>query len=258
MFAIIRHGERADKSENCSERKRIEIEFDPHLTQTGHLMAARTGRLLMDLFAQKISEKILDENYEIVLISSPFLRCLQTAAEIMRHTSSKRHNGVLRVEESITEWLNSKWFPSKNSIDELSIHKMGEKRKKELFGDAQIKKNELFEELGLKRPEIGENSMEEAISRIEVFYKKFLEEILAKEDQKPFKRVYVFVSHGFTISGLIQLAEGQRSLREHGWVDYCSTNIGFYDKLKRSKEHWLPVSLDKTFTNFLDHLSDLL
>jgi broad specificity phosphatase PhoE len=255
MFLMIRHGERADRAHNHAERSRIKIEFDPHLTKNGHLMACRTAELLTKELAQQVEAKTLCPDYELVFISSPFLRCLQTAAEIMRRTEKKRHSGILRVEESITEWLNSKWFPSKTAIDELSIHRMTAEQKKKAFEGVEIKRNELFDGLGLKRPQIGEDTMEKALERIEQFYQRFLEGFLSKEYQRPAKRVYVLVTHGFAISGLYELASGIKSFKKYGWVDYCSTNLLFLD---RSPGKALPVSLHPKLTNYLDHISDLL
>ncbi len=80
MIFAVRHGERADDTnENGEEYKLIEKRFDPHLTQHGIKQSRKTGL--------KLNEVIKEANPDIkgvYIISSPFLRCIMTAYNIIQ------------------------------------------------------------------------------------------------------------------------------------------------------------------------------
>lgn len=75
MFMTIRHGERADF---LAKPVPIKRDYDPHLTDTGKLQAKATGKYLKKFISENIPHPI------IYVFSSPFLRVLQTAAEIVK------------------------------------------------------------------------------------------------------------------------------------------------------------------------------
>ena len=83
---IVRHGQRADHADE-HWHETAERPHDPHLTDTGLQQALSTGMLL--------SSERVDAIY-----SSPFLRCMQTAAAI-----AKPHNLKIRVEPGLGEML---------------------------------------------------------------------------------------------------------------------------------------------------------
>lgn len=100
--AMIRHGERADNVENV-EALGIVIEEiqDPPLTPTGVQQSRETGAYLREYLGQNGYTKV-------VIASSPFLRALQTAAQVAK---------VLEIEEIqvnylLTEWLKFEFFDS--------------------------------------------------------------------------------------------------------------------------------------------------
>ena len=72
---FIRHSERADQVENCNQA--IEIPQDPPITANGFELARATGEYLKD-WINKFGYT------EIKIVSSPFIRTLQTAAEVAR------------------------------------------------------------------------------------------------------------------------------------------------------------------------------
>jgi len=89
---VARHGERADVDpewERTAERP-----HDPPLTPMGRLQADATARVLVD------------ERIDVVY-SSPFLRCLETAAAV-----AKLRGLRIRVEPGLAELLNPRWFTS--------------------------------------------------------------------------------------------------------------------------------------------------
>lgn len=68
--------------------------FDPPLSALGHAQAERVA-------ARLAREPIR------YLFSSPFLRCLETAAPIARRTGTP-----IAIEPALSEWLNPEWFPA--------------------------------------------------------------------------------------------------------------------------------------------------
>lgn len=87
---VCRHGERADAYPGWEET--AERPHDPPLTQLGLRQAAASAAALTD------------EPIEAIY-SSPFLRCMQTAAAV-----AKARGLRVRVEPGLSELLNAKWF----------------------------------------------------------------------------------------------------------------------------------------------------
>ena len=88
MIFAVRHGERADRVPTPPP---IELASDPQLTETGMTSPlSNSGIEQAHRTGVKISEILLSEFKEvpqIVIYSSPFLRCMQTAAGIRRELS---------------------------------------------------------------------------------------------------------------------------------------------------------------------------
>lgn len=72
MFFFVRHGERADHSKDPSERNKIEVKYDPHLTSIGYQQALLTGQFLKQQLEQHYNTIDIN-NLNIVLLASPFL-----------------------------------------------------------------------------------------------------------------------------------------------------------------------------------------
>ena len=73
MFAVIRHGERADHVAPKYHPENYDNDHDPPLTAVGLQQAATTG----DYLQSELSKKGFDE---IIIECSPFVRCIQTAS----------------------------------------------------------------------------------------------------------------------------------------------------------------------------------
>ncbi|CDW83035.1 UNKNOWN [Stylonychia lemnae] len=96
---LIRHGERADQVINPS--RKIEFENDTHLTEEGMNQANQTGQYL-----RKTIEYERQENRpfdQVIIESSPFLRCLQTASCIAQQIDIKE----IKVNFGFREWVPS-------------------------------------------------------------------------------------------------------------------------------------------------------
>ena len=80
---VVRHGERLDDSARVSNEERqetfIQLDEDIPLSKNGKLQARQTGEYLK----AKLRELIGSEEYDLTLFSSPYVRCVQTAAGII-------------------------------------------------------------------------------------------------------------------------------------------------------------------------------
>ena len=85
MIAIVRHGEREDDSTN--KKRRSAIGYDPSLSEIGEQQARLTGRYILEKYLLKENSHMRDN---LKIISSPFLRTLQTAAIIAREVNCQR------------------------------------------------------------------------------------------------------------------------------------------------------------------------
>lgn len=106
MIFVIRHGERIDHVDPFWE-DRAEKPWDPPLTITGRQQGSKTG------------QRLKSEGHEINFIfTSPFLRCLQTSAQIAKEVG----NPPIMVEYGLAEYLTNEWFPQKptfSDVDEM-------------------------------------------------------------------------------------------------------------------------------------------
>ena len=77
VFFQVRHAERADIDESANNAKH---KNDPELTAYGREQAQETGRAIIQKILKLKREKKLNENVQPKIVSSPYWRCLQTAA----------------------------------------------------------------------------------------------------------------------------------------------------------------------------------
>ena len=94
---VVRHGERSDVDPEWE--KTAARPHDPPLTALGHVQAAAAATVLA-------GEPIK------AIFSSPFLRCMQTAA-----ATAKALNLKIRIEPGLSELLNASWYSS-DPVDE--------------------------------------------------------------------------------------------------------------------------------------------
>ena len=94
MCCVIRHGERADNVDFQKLGIEIEQMSDPPLTPLGIEQAKECG-----VFFKKHLE---EQGYtKIIIQSSPYLRCLQTAAQTCKILDVE----TIEVDYSVGEWM---------------------------------------------------------------------------------------------------------------------------------------------------------
>jgi len=84
FLILIRHGERLDNYCNVSDEERkatkVENHLDIPLSQQGKRQAFETGEHLRKL----LKDKGIETGANVKLLSSPYLRCLQTSEGVLR------------------------------------------------------------------------------------------------------------------------------------------------------------------------------
>ncbi|KAI9486194.1 MAG: histidine phosphatase superfamily [Benjaminiella poitrasii] len=100
---IIRHGERLDHVDKLwTPDPSIGI-WDPPITRKGFQQAQKTGHALVDMIHNKQST--------ILIYSSPFQRCIDTALSIAKGLYPQHHNNiVLRLDLGLCEWMSDRFF----------------------------------------------------------------------------------------------------------------------------------------------------
>ena len=175
LFAL-RHGERVDKVALHRQPKSY-LSHDCPITDLGLLQAQRSALLI---------ENFAPAGVKFHVVSSPFLRCIQTAAEV-----AKRLNTVVHVEEGFCEWLSKLDF-SKSPLDALFYTRIGQE-----LGV------EIVQSPSLLRPQYPE-TLSACISRTKAAFDLYLPQVS--------EQVLVIVTHLHPVEALSELWSGQRCL----------------------------------------------
>ena len=122
-FVVLRHGERADYG--TTNRPQL-VEGDPSLTELGLIQA--------EIAAEKIISE-LPECSSYCILSSPFLRCIETASKL-----AKRLGLPVIIEEGFAELMFPRYFKSdildrvvSNTQPELIENELGVKLQKSIL-----------------------------------------------------------------------------------------------------------------------------
>ena len=125
IIVVIRHGERADLA---GEEVKLNI-YDPELTETGRSQAYDVGLRL-----KGILEELYSSQPELVIISSPFARTLETAKYVKNGLG---YNLPIIIENGLSEFISKNWFKS-NPNEFLSYENKNELLMKELIYEVII------------------------------------------------------------------------------------------------------------------------
>ena len=84
MLFVVRHGERGDYA-GPEEKGKVQLNFDPHLTDLGQIQARKAGDKLLSLTQDYFNKTETDtKNLKYLILSSPFRRCIQTAYHLSK------------------------------------------------------------------------------------------------------------------------------------------------------------------------------
>jgi len=217
MIFVVRHGERADNA-GPEEQKKIEIPFDPHLTELGKIQAKLAGEYIRNR-VEKASESnnIKADHVKYLIVSSPFLRCLQTAYNIsLAFNPNQIEGNQIYAENSICELLMTTYFPDSNPLPDLYLRKKPEEFKSLVPYPVQD---------GLVEPNkhLSTPVFPETIQKLQYRYELY-EEIVKyyqKEKNKDGNVVMILVTHGYGIQAIL---EGLNSFDIYKGVEYTSVS----------------------------------
>lgn len=171
---LVRHGERADSKPEF--RSTYEISFDPCLTPTGIKQASTASKFFIP-YLEKFEKK------NIYIYSSPLLRTMQTASEIIIGLGLKDTHKI-RLTSYLIEELCEFHFPVDPILNCLLV-----KKAHNVIKDQYLKGVDFVDEdklMPLKFPE----AYSETTQRLaDGFY-------LLTEQHKTKKDLVIFVSHG--------------------------------------------------------------
>lgn len=121
MLFVVRHGERADFAGD-DEKKKIQIPFDPHLTDLGKIQARKAGNHIIRLLKEYHKEDgPKPEELKYLIISSPFRRCIQTAYHISQALPKENIWGSkIYLNEFLSEHLDPLYY-EKNVLPDLQV-----------------------------------------------------------------------------------------------------------------------------------------
>lgn len=235
MFVLIRHGERSDVIHG--EKEKVKNMADAPLTLNGRSEARKTGEFLLDLFQKKYPEI-----KHFIVVSSPFLRCVETADEISACLQRRFPIEQIYCEESVGEWYASHIYGPED-FKKLEIYKSA----KCLPGE---KNNGPFE-MEKIRMKLSLNTFYKPEDRLSRFFDHSDLSSAYERMDKVFETTYGFleenndtcvimVSHAFSINVLFKYY-----FRTH--VDFCSTTVC---KLGPNKK----FQFQEPYLNYLQHI----
>lgn len=197
---ILRHGERADNG-TSEEKRKISCHHDPHLTQIGKIQATSAGYKLAALIQDSYETGALSTpNPQIVVVSSPFLRCLQTASALMKTFDQDLiYNDAIHVEEGLSEYLSTDFY-DQNPMEHIIFNDNRSKINKVYVPYTLIPKF-LDEETEVQQPQYPETPRI-FFDRVQDSYEKIIEMFNEKLNQNKDK-VLVIVSHGLGVKAML-------------------------------------------------------
>ena len=218
MFFFVRHGERSDRVPE--EAVKIINKMDCHLTPEGFEQSKITGKFLREKFDSLVESGELDADYEVVLLSSPYIRCLKTARGIYEGMGKPIRQNKIFVESAIEEFNN------------IICEYDGTQKKKRLFNNYEQYKDILdpiFEGLEFEVNQVFNYDIdcfntpwEESWEQARLRFKTLTNEIGAMFEsgkENPRKTVLLMTTHGIFPESFYK-----HYFNEWPIVDYCAIN----------------------------------
>ncbi|CAD8116921.1 unnamed protein product [Paramecium sonneborni] len=200
MLFLIRHGERADDSTNA-EKQRIILSFDPHLSQNGETQAKKTGKYIRNILK-------LHSINKIVLVTSPYLRCIQTVIGIANQLEQEIE---IYIAKGLGECFRQDWF-EQDILKELHYYK-GSQIYQHIFQQYSFL-DVPYQEVIQQYPE----SIQEFFGRFSENYKRMREHFTNNN--------ILVVTHGYGVHAVNML---EKQIISNN-ADYCSVNVIQYQK----------------------------
>ena len=210
---IVRHSERADNVWDPKERSKITYEHDVPITEEGHKIAYHAGKWFKE---RVLSRKLSNKDFKYRIISSPYLKCLQTAkclAQVIGYDNI--YEKKLFIEDAVEEWYNEEQVPEDVRQKRFWGNNWSEEKNKELFSNISPAHNTLFDytKYPVLHAKYNEGITEGATKRFSQAY-----EILIKKTEENPSVENIVVSHGTAIQSL------QDVMTDYMFPEYCMIN----------------------------------
>jgi len=227
MFFLCRHGERADFGTQDDIAK-MELPFDPHLTETGKKQARSAGFFIQRKAQEAVSTNLISTSTpKYLILSSPFLRCIETAnqiAKVLKHENL--YDNAIFLDNAICESLFLYYGPT--VLADLYVRT---KTKADIgkYADIELKDSWIKGNIVPEHPETNDSCRK----RMEFGYKYIKDYLVSEEVYKDV--VVIMVSHGFPVRIVL---ETMVQYDTPPYVSYCSTSQFYYPDPVKSKEDY--------------------
>jgi len=247
LIFVVRHGERADNA-GIEEQKLIEMTFDPHLTTLGTKQASLTGSFIQNRVSDSIAAQLISEAPpKYLIITSPFLRCVQTAYHIAQSLGvDSIYKKTLHIHDLLCEFLGANFY-SKDPLPDVYIRSMDKSLHTKYF-DFEVKDGWVKECIPPTYPE----SFASFAQRVEYGY-RYLKDYLKSEAEYK-NLIVIMVTHGYGVQVILEVTEQFDVTKD---IDYCSVQQIYYPDdnkdeckvlIKQHSEHIYPPKDDIIFS----------
>lgn len=206
MFYVIRHGQRADQG-TLEDRASVKNVWDPPLTPVGRMQSFLTGEQLYKEIPNIKKKRLL-------VIVSPFRRCLETAENLLvglQLTNVTLYDNCVFVDDAVRENHAGKSFVLADyyGLDFFNIKPI-------IFPDVKYNALPMFKQYR-DRSELATESTEEAIDRFRRIFQTVREFLLEKENADI---IPIIVTHGICVSYIYEDFTTENNRR----YIFCSTS----------------------------------
>lgn len=252
MIFAVRHGQRADDPLVAQESTKIQLDYDPPLSKHGVAQAYMTGKYMRD-FISAIERKT-GEPQKIVLLSSPFLRCIQTALALANGLDYF-HKNTLYITNEISEIQKTKFF-SKDVLPDLLFRKNVSNEIDTNYFETSNGKTVTIKEKHFFKSSTSTNFFTrnepvfpETITDCSMRFKKAKKHIKQKYFSKNVaaNTVVILVTHSIGVQCMIHEMEPEKEIPQ---IDYCSlTQITYkFDIMRKEAAEKIEMK------NFNEHI----
>ena len=249
MILAVRHGQRADDP-LAMDSVPIELDFDPPLSKNGILQAKLTGRYLRETITN--IERMSNIPKKVIVLSSPFLRCIQTAIHLADGLASF-HKETIYICDEISEIQKPKFFKKdvlqdlhfRQGKPNLSYYELPDGRTFNLKEKNFIKKSTSTS----MSPYVKNAPMfPEAINDCSLRFKRARKNINQKYLKDSLNdAIVILVTHSIGVQCLIHELEPEKEIPQ---IDYCSlTQINYKTDVNRRE-----MLEEISYKNYIDHI----
>ena len=101
IYFLVKHAERNDST---SRGEQTTLKNDPAITDYGKNQAMESAREIKKMIQKYKKEGVFGKNAKIVVLTSPYLRCIQTAYHIAQYFSRGLKDENIYIEDGLIEW----------------------------------------------------------------------------------------------------------------------------------------------------------